>query len=179
MTCSKSAPQRTLPPAVGRPKTRRRFSADYVFGAGRPKCRQPRPGKQGGLARLCFLCRRGRQPRSVARALARIAGWRHLGRAAQQTDGGGAECVVFQGFLSVAPLQSLHSNPYKAKVGVIVGLIASFLWKPSHIGHVRVAPRYRTCVDIERADLVHIDIKLARLGWLSAGVAFQNGIDLV
>jgi hypothetical protein len=139
VTCPKSTPPRTLPPAVGRPKTRRRFSADYVFGAGRPKCRQPRPGKQGGLCPTMFSVRpRPPAPLSSTR-LGAYCGVAALGSGCAADRRRGAECVVFQGFLSVAPLQSLCSNPYKANVGVIVGLIATFLWKPSHIGHVRVA----------------------------------------
>jgi len=51
----------------------------------------------------------------------------------------GAECVAFQGFLSVvncrSPLQSLRAKPYKAKVGEIVGLASI----------IDAAEPYRTC----------------------------------
>jgi hypothetical protein len=137
---SHSAPRRR------RPKTRRRFSADYVFGAARPKCRQPRPGKQGGLCPTMFSVRpRPPAPLNSTR-LGAYCGVAALGSGCEAEPKAsrrrGADCVAFQGFLSVvnyrSPLQSLRAKPYKADVGAIVG---EPWFTPSHIGHVRVAVR--------------------------------------
>lgn len=76
VTCSKSAPPSNLAPRRRRPKTRRPYSADYVFGAARPKCRQPRRRKtKREVPRpTMFSEGRGRQPRSTARALLVLRG---------------------------------------------------------------------------------------------------------
>lgn len=69
VTCSKSAPPSNLAPRRRRPKTRRRFSADYVFGAARPKCRQPRLRKttRAVLRPTMFSAAERRQPRPIYR----------------------------------------------------------------------------------------------------------------
>lgn len=108
VTCSKSAPPSNLAPRRRRPKTRRPHSADYFFGAARPKCRQPTdlPNEHTsvcGVAALGSGC--AAEPKASRRR--------------------GASCVGFRGFLSVtrdrALLQSICAKPYKANVGAIVG----------------------------------------------------------
>lgn len=148
VTCTKSAPPSNLAPRRRRPKTTRRFSADYVFGAARPKCRQPRSGKQGGGTPTDYVFREaeGRQRRSIARAL-RVYGVAALGSGCiaetKSSRRRGADCVAFRGVLSVARDRELlhfaHSKSYRADVGPDVGL-GAIRRRSSHIGHVRLAP---------------------------------------
>ena len=112
VTCSKRcATARFSPPDVGARKTRRRYSADYVF------ARQPDPTptpkdleKQGSNFADLVSQGRGRQSRTVYRCTQRYCGMAALGRAAQRTDVGGLWCLRARTFVRRAQSRGLQTE---------------------------------------------------------------------
>jgi hypothetical protein len=140
VTCPKSAPPRTLPPAVGAQKQGGALAPTMFLEQPDPSA-DSRGVRKSRRALPDYDFQRRAPPAPFNRtSFARTYGVAALGSGCEAEPKAsrrrGAECVAFQGFSSVvnhrSPLQSVPLKPYKANVGAIVG------------AHAGIEP-YRTC----------------------------------
>jgi hypothetical protein len=154
VTCTKSAPPRTLPPAVGAQKQGGAL-APTMFLEQPDQSADSRDVRKSRRAcpTMIFNGER-RQPRTVVRALARIAGWRHFGRAAKQSrrrpDGGGQSARNFKPFVGREPPFTPTIAPRKPLQSGHRGDCRGTLVHSEPYRTCSSSERYRTCPDIER-----------------------------